>query len=396
MRVRTRDRSKAFASYTGSHVGVKADGTEVVLAQWTGGGACHSVCDLQTITDEALPKGVRPDKSRTHHVDHLVTNGEILRRSGTFKFGNAPYVQTRFAFSDIDITDFSPPILPSSSAIAAAQDEALRFFGAGCTKEEVSIPLFVWELGEVRRLIDQITALIRLGKSTTKHFQPRKQSPRHNLPVAEEFGVAPVVRDIQNSFKAILGIADRLKWMRENDGQPVKVRFTKELPTAAVCSSAIPYYSYISWHKGFSKSHCRFRAHARIRYNVRYLGDTEIKLRILAQSLGFTNPLKVVWDHIPFSFLVDKLYDIGNLIERFSMPFVFQHHVEDMGWSIKVEEVYRWYYTWQGTAFCISETQKKFYQRRRGLALTFQAPAFTDPSVDALAYGLRFLSLAKF
>lgn len=383
MRTRIKSNPRTFPSRTAKLVGYKPNGTTVVISSEAGGAGTSRV-DFQKIEDEELLPGQRVDKSRTHFVDHLKVFSDVQTKSVTFTSSTLPtYTKIVQTWSDIDIAETNVPILPSASSIAVACDEALRFFAQGCSKEEVSIPLFLWELSEVKRLVKNIRQLFSGDPAA-----------RRQLPIAEEFGVRPVVRDLKNTYEVLTGVVDRLKWMRENDGRPVRVRFSKELPTAAVVSSAIPYYSSPNWHKMFRKSYCKFRAHARVRYNVRYLGDAEIKLRLALSTLGFLNPAKVVWDHIPFSFLVDKLYDIGSLLERFSLPFVFNHVIEDCGWSIKVDETYRWYYTRRGESYLISEMSKTFYRRRRGLELTFQSPAWADPSVQALAWGRRFLSLA--
>lgn len=383
MRTRIISNPRRFSSRTASLYATNPNGSTVDLASETGGPGASSI-DFRKIEDAELPKGARVDKTRTNYVDHLKISGDVERKKVVFTQNVYPYDSITQVWSDIDIHETNLPILPSDSSIAIACDEALRFFAQGCSKEEVSIPLFLWELSEVKRLVKTVRSLFDGNTSS-----------RHQLPVSEEFGVSPVIRDLQNTYDMLFSVADRLKWMRENDGKPVRVRFTKELPTASVLSTAIPYYSWPTWHKMFRKSYCKFRAHARIRYNVRYLGDAEIQLRLLLTSLGFLTPAKVVWDHIPFSFLVDKFYDIGSLLERFSIPFVFNHVIEDMGWSIKVDETYQWWYTRMGEGYCVSETRKTFYRRRRGLTLTFQSPAFADPSVEALAWGRRFLSLAK-
>lgn len=383
MRIRTIDRSRTASSYTGIHRGEKPDGSLVTLSQWTGGSHKPYV-EYQSISDEDWQPGQRVDRTRTHWCDHLKVSGQIVRKAGTFNSGlTSSYVKTHFAFSSIDHTLIKTPTLPSDSSIAQAASEALLFFAQGCTEEEVSIPLFIWELGEVRRLVDLVKSVMRL-----------RNSDRHNLPTTEEFGVKPFVKDIVDMAKVVSGIADRLAWMRENDGKPVKVRFTKELPIGDVSSAIVPYTSGVGWYKRFTKRYCKFRAHARVRYNVRYLGDTEIRLRTLAKSLGFLNPAKVVWDHIPFSFLIDKFVDIGALLERFSLPFVYNHVVEDCGWSIKVEEEYTWYYTLKGEGFRLTDTKTCFYKRRPGLALSFSSPTFADPSVKSLRWGSRFLSTA--
>lgn len=354
------------------------------MAKWTGGKHQPYVW-YRSIEDEELAKGQRIDKTRTHWCNHLTVNGRMLRKTGWFENGTTTaYKRTQYTFTSIDHSKIAIPSLPSASAIEEACGEALRFFAQGCSKEEVSIPLFLWELGEVRRL----TSLIASAKN-------HKMSDRHNLPTTYEFGVKPFVKDIVETIKVVFGVADRLAWMRENDGKPVKVRFSKELSIGDVSSPIAPYTSGISWYKRFTKRYCKFRAHARARYNVRYLGDTEIKLRLLLTSLGFTNPAKVVWDHIPWSFMLDKFYDVGALLERFSLPFSFNHVIEDCGWSIKAEEDYNWYYTLKGEAHRLTETKVCYYQRRPGLALSFSHPTFADPSVRALRWGSRFLSLAK-
>lgn len=64
-------------------------------------------------------------------------------------------------------------------------------------------------------------------------------------------------------------------------------------------------------------------------------------LRAFAAALGLNNPLKVFWEAIPYSFVVDWLTRISTRLDAFSAnPFQGAWEISDMTLSIKSTTIY--------------------------------------------------------
>jgi hypothetical protein len=93
-----------------------------------------------------------------------------------------------------------------------------------------------------------------------------------------------------------------------------------------------------------------FRAHATLLHDLKDLDEFDGVLRGAASALGLLNPLGIIWEAIPFSFLVDWVSKLGTQIDRLKVqPFIGQWTLSDVHYSVKeqarVRCDQRWYQT---------------------------------------------------
>lgn len=117
------------------------------------------------------------------------------------------------------------------------------------------------------------------------------------------YGWMPLINDIQESIKVYSDLVNKSTVITSlTASATTNVDFKKEL-----LSDAAPWEPTVS--TGMSST----RRRTKTKYCVRYkLSDPYLHA---AAQLGFTSPVGLAWELIPFSFVVDWFYPIGNALQ---------------------------------------------------------------------------------
>ena len=133
-----------------------------------------------------------------------------------------------------------------------------------------------------------------------------------------------------------------------------------------------------------------YHASMRFRYDVSRLSDLELMTRAWAQALGLDKPLRVAWNSIPLSFVVDWFADIGRWLGSLTDGSVIPIVVEDFCASTK----FRYITSAVGdftvgvvnpktvTTLQIGSRTHGVYDRRVGPPSTTSRVRFGLPSID--------------
>lgn len=185
------------------------------------------------------------------------------------------------------------------------------------------LPNFLFELKDLRRLADLFS---------TKYKDISAASGDKFLGV--NFGVLPVISDIQKMqilTKKIREYADR--W---NDLAAKEATIT--LKTTLWNTTSVDDREWESdnndFHFNFSQEYSQ-TAIAKLHLYVvpHHISESSI-LTLLTRAHGFHKPLSVVWEAIPFSWLIDYFVNIGKVIEDMENPEgLLSFNVVDMGYS---------------------------------------------------------------
>lgn len=164
--------------------------------------------------------------------------------------------------------------------------------------------------------------------------------------LAYEFGWKPLISDLKTLARLIPTVIANLEEIRARNHRYVKMHFRKELPISDVFHSVGPSlkFPYIGSFKSRPiNPRAVFRCHAYVKLDVEGLeGDIGV-LKAFVIALGLNNPAKIVWNAIPYSFILDWFIRISD---RFPPYKVYESKMTARGfcWSLKETGV-REYYT---------------------------------------------------
>lgn len=224
------------------------------------------------------------------------------------------------------------PVISSASLSDWAVDAYNAFHDQVPTT--VSLPNFLYELREMKSLIPSIDRR-SISKTASNNF------------LAFQFGWQPMVKDI----KAILNLSDsvqkRIKILLEQQEKTTKLSFNRDIPLEEPFSFMKSCYDAATSHGDTDVEFQRVSAKAKFHCGASLyqdLSDLDSALgtmKALSASGGFNKPARVVWNAIPYSFVVDWFFHVGKILDTLSVqPFGGTYKVSDIGYSVKSEAVF--------------------------------------------------------
>lgn len=223
---------------------------------------------------------------------------------------------------------YKAPGLPSldydwGGAYAALLDDA---YGVVPSNESFLVNLA--ELSELRdlapNLLQGLADLPKLYRSTKfKMITFRDLAGSH---LAVEFGLLPLLGDLKAFIELAAGVRQKLLWM-ENVERQERYPFTAKTEKVPFSISTTypdaPASGLTSTHDEVArKGTCVGSGQG----SLRCFGKVELhheaarEVRGWLSSVGLLNPLAVVWELIPFSFVLDWFFPLGKAISRAALP----------------------------------------------------------------------------
>jgi hypothetical protein len=272
--------------------------------------------------------------------------------------------------------------LPSGQAAVftrQALDKALRQ-----VPETISIANFLLELREIDSLIPRLNG----WKTLPEQFL--------NL----EFGWLPLIRDIRSLLQVVARVNERVEHLKRVNGRTVTISHQRKFvlvddPGPPTPPAGEPTYTAMLIVPKVTYKEVFARQHLRVSYDLDLKGADSF-ISAMCAALGLTNPLKIIWNAIPFSFVVDWIYDLGSFIDQIGNtdPFTGTIAIRDAFCSVKsrefVESFTPAYYPFVGTKTMqsFSTALIRGYHRREGtLEGTIDITGLT-PLQQALAAAL--------
>lgn len=214
------------------------------------------------------------------------------------------------------------------------QADALSSFGQ-VVPRSVSLGNFLLELGDVKSLAETAMRLGRTASSPRKLNKLLRRSKQENARsltrelananLAYEFGIKPFVDDLKKISDALNRINKRIAWLKKTSGKPTTLRRTDTMTAPDTSVGSLAYFhglgNDLRVRTTYSERTSRVVAGATVRHD---LGQQTEDFHFLASALtsyfGFDRPVSVVWESLPFSFLVDWFLDIGRLADQMQLP----------------------------------------------------------------------------
>jgi hypothetical protein len=195
-------------------------------------------------------------------------------------------------------------------------DEAFISFNAQMPTE-VSLANFMWELRELKDLIPKITG--------------RLQDVVANSYLTLEFGWLPLIGDLQKLYRIGETVKSRLDYLLARWGKNTHLGAYKKVVLTPSPIDPVPLNAFANLALGVDIEQCTitYRAGGYMFHTLEWVKSARAEWHALAGALGFLDPLAIVWEAIPYSFVVDWVFDMDSWINRYG------HIVEEPEhWSI--------------------------------------------------------------
>lgn len=253
-----------------------------------------------------------------------------------------------------------------------------------------------WSLEAFTKFQEQVPTTISLANSLYELKDIKGLIPKVNLRslkdsasgnfLGYQFGVLPMIADIKAVVSLADDVAKRIKHLIDINGKASHLSFNRSgedsSPKAFFVSNNDPSLNNLnSFTEGggaeqgveFVRTGCKYIFHVggSLYQDLIGLEDSTAQLKGLIASSGFNHPGRIIWNAIPYSFVVDWFFSLGKLIDTLSVqPFGGTYNVTNVMWSLKVEATWDIYVRWTPgftqTRVRAGSARAKSYVRQNG------------------------------
>lgn len=134
----------------------------------------------------------------------------------------------------------------------------------------------------------------------------------------KKFGWDNLLSDLRALGSLMSSVQSRLDFLRKSYGKPTRIGFYKAdvlHPTLGTYIEHVPVRGWGTRIK-FVGYRCDVRYSATLLQKLEHLNDTYGLFRGFVGALGLDNPLKAVWENLPFSFVVDWFARVSTHLDR--------------------------------------------------------------------------------
>lgn len=307
-----------------------------------------------------------------------------------------------------------PSIFRPTLASIGAGAYAARAFRAmqPHVNDGLSLVNFVLELKDFRRMwahwvpfTRELGNIARSSRGSPLRLIMRLIAESHlNI----QFGWRPFLSDI-NQMIGILGLIDkRLKYLEENAGKVVRRHYREaidgplgsETTTDKFVEVYIPFFTPVNTYKVRQIERFRwvskpmYHASMVFRFNLPKASPFRRQLDAFRAALGLKLDPAIVWNAIPFSFIIDWFYDVGEFLRQFSESDLgITTEVIDFSHSVKYHHLAEVSYAVQDVnstwlpQLDIVHAEESYYERAKFTPNTFQVTSSTPGLMQASLAG---------
>lgn len=223
---------------------------------------------------------------------------------------------------------------PSEAEIEAFNGRAYQAIEPGI-QLAMDMPTFLAELGGLKDLFN-IASLGEMGKfwrNAQNFVRENKKLLVRDHRITEslagdylnyQFGWKPTFADAKALYKTITTMHDQLAKLIRKQGQVLTSHYSETVTLGGETRYEVDKWKdrleyFIAPYK------LKLTATMKYTYSVDNLKDMDRQvLTFLAylDALGFNNPLRTIWERIPFSFILDWFIPVGEFLEQFSMKWI--------------------------------------------------------------------------
>jgi hypothetical protein len=204
-------------------------------------------------------------------------------------------------------------------------------------KAELSLPNSLFELKDMKTLSRSMQR-IQTGLDALKGLFSFRQGVKSTLLslrsvlrassdsyLQGNFNIAPLLSDIANLKKAVLGLRKELRELQDRANRPQRRHFKKPLEwyvtsqdsTVFPLSTQSYVYPAITASRWVNYPIRMFNATIDYSYSLPSMSEAEFRLFALLDKVGFLWNPAIIWNAIPWSFVVDWVLGVGRYLEQF-------------------------------------------------------------------------------
>jgi hypothetical protein len=200
-------------------------------------------------------------------------------------------------------------------------------------------------IGSVKRIFRKYPELNKLRTpKERKRFKKELVTRLNNAHLNAAFGIAPFVRDVVNIYDELVSLPSRLAALKANAEKRLVAHYRRVLPDVdgRPARTAWKYATSdltVSWQNTLKSDclmagglrptisltrRCRwvkrptYHASLRYQYSVPKVDDATAYAQLALDRLGVRLDPSIVWNAIPFTFLVDWVFDVGGYLGTFA------------------------------------------------------------------------------
>jgi hypothetical protein len=175
-------------------------------------------------------------------------------------------------------------------------------------------------------------------RSTTGDLTRRILKDAANSTLMLNFGIKPLISDIRGIEKSVRVINNQLDYLKRHRGQfvPVRVRessFSTE-KDEEYTSDYHPTYATLYKSPVDHRIHAAIGAYFRVRQDL----TLEANLNAFAQYFGIGQVVGLLWELVPFSFVVDWVSNVQERIQKLSQVHTFNPYGESRGFVASLKD----------------------------------------------------------
>jgi hypothetical protein len=198
----------------------------------------------------------------------------------------------------------------------------------------VSLANFLYELKDMKSMIPSISKS-GVSKTVANNF------------LAWKFGVQPFVSDMKAIVNLLPAVDKRIKHLLQQQGKASSLSFNRTVVFDTPFSFTRSYVDPSNSFRGLDVVFTRRSAKAEFHIGAKLFQDLDdlegalTTMKALAASAGLNRPIRVLWNAIPYSFVVDWFFHVGKVLDQLQVqPFGGTYNVSDVGYSVRSEAIY--------------------------------------------------------
>lgn len=171
----------------------------------------------------------------------------------------------------------------------------------------VSLPNFLLELGDIKSLFELWKSNVSLAKNLA--------GARLNY----SFGWKPTIGDVAAMLDAVRSFKDKLQHFRESLNSITNKDYLMSKVAANKTGSSYNSTTHgrTDWTGSLSGT---VKVHLKFKYlEIPEMSNTELELRGLLDTLGFELNPRIIWDALPFTFVIDWFFGVGSWLQNFKI-----------------------------------------------------------------------------
>jgi len=248
--------------------------------------------------------------------------------------------------------------------------------------DEMSLGNTLLELRELKGLVAQWKRILSNLGRLKRRRGPYAPGPS-NAPIRDAsgaflghyFGIVPLAQDIVATLLSTDAVLKRLEFLRDTYGREVtlvsrKVMYDPYAPETVPAMSGSGTIALVREHNQIV-----FTVGCKLYHKLKGLSEVGAWAKATRAYMGLNNPMKIAWNAIPYSFLVDWVYNVGQRLDDAQFPpFEGGYTISSIWHSTKLEGTVGVWHVPQNLAGNaprrIAGYKVSRYSRRRGLPTT--------------------------